>query len=254
MAGLARQVICVALLTVTAACGGGGPGPFPHIATLDPDNARADGARLIDLPHGLHRLDRNPTVTRAVIMVHGWGSRGLEWVYPAVRLSDDDAATYFFRWDWNGCPAPAASRLAAELQAAAGTDPLPADLTVIGHSYGGLVVHEFVRSHARDLPQGVVAHAVASPLAGMDALTGTCGYAVVDAMPQLHQWRTQHALDGAFKDLPADPQDVEIAGSTVTRLPDTYRGRRLGHNWSVSWVADELAAARLKPAQVREAR
>jgi len=26
----------------------------------------------------------------------------------------------------------------------------------------------------------------------------------------------------------------------VTRLPESYRGRRLGHNWSISWVADEL--------------
>jgi hypothetical protein len=24
-------------------------------------------------------------------------------------------------------------------------------------------------------------------------------------------------------------------------LPETYRGERLGHNWSISWVVDHLA-------------
>ena len=56
----------------------------------------------------------------------------------------------------------------------------------------------------------------------------------------LHQWRTIQELDGAFKDLSYDPQVVEINGSTVTRLPETYKGNKLGHNWSISWVADEL--------------
>jgi hypothetical protein len=24
------------------------------------------------------------------------------------------------------------------------------------------------------------------------------------------------------------------------RLPEVYRGKKLGHNWSLSWVADEM--------------
>lgn len=250
-----KQLAIAAMLAVATAACGGTPGPYPHIATLDPENAKADGARLIELPHGLNRLDQNAAVTRAVVLVHGWGSRGLEWVYPAVRLSDADAATYFFRWDWNGCPAPAAALLATSLKTAVQADPALRGVTVLGHSYGGLVVHEFLRVHADDLGQPVSAHTIASPLAGMDALTGRCGYTTADVLPRLSQWRTQHALDGAFRDLPVDPQDVGIAGSTVTRLPDTYRGRRLGHNWSISWVADELAQGRLgESVQFNEAR
>ena len=30
------------------------------------------------------------------------------------------------------------------------------------------------------------------------------------------------------------------AGCNVKKLPETYNGRKLGHNWSISWVADEI--------------
>lgn len=56
----------------------------------------------------------------------------------------------------------------------------------------------------------------------------------------LRQWRTLQHLDGAFEDLATDPQVVELPGE-VTRLPERYRGHRLGHNWSISWVVDHLA-------------
>jgi hypothetical protein len=59
-------------------------------------------------------------------------------------------------------------------------------------------------------------------------------------MANLFEWRTQQDLDSVFKDLPQNPQNIEILGSFVTVLPDTYKGRRLGHNWSISWVADQL--------------
>ena len=62
----------------------------------------------------------------------------------------------------------------------------------------------------------------------------------------LHQWRTIHTLDGAFKSLDKDPQNLEevinktpFKGS-ITRLPKLYKGHRLGHNWSISWVVDHL--------------
>jgi hypothetical protein len=54
------------------------------------------------------------------------------------------------------------------------------------------------------------------------------------------QWRTQKELDGAFKDLEINPQAINLKGSKVYELPDLYKGNRLGHNWSISFVADEL--------------
>ena len=69
-----------------------------------------------------------------------------------------------------------------------------------------------------------------------------CAYEPILALPKksvLYEWRTQFQLDNVFKDLNEDPQSIELNGSLVTILPDTYKGNRLGHNWSISWVADE---------------
>ena len=38
-----------------------------------------------------------------------------------------------------------------------------------------------------------------------------------------------------------DPQVVDIKGSIATRLPARYKENKLGHNWSISWVADEIS-------------
>ena len=43
-----------------------------------------------------------------------------------------------------------------------------------------------------------------------------------------------------FKNLKEDPQNVKILGSIVTRLPQSYKKNKLGHNWSISWVVDQL--------------
>ena len=56
-----------------------------------------------------------------------------------------------------------------------------------------------------------------------------------------YQWRTIKELDGVFNNLEYDPQIIDLKGSLVTRLPDTYNGMRLGHNWSLSWVAEKIA-------------
>ena len=42
------------------------------------------------------------------------------------------------------------------------------------------------------------------------------------------------------RDLDYDPQVVQIKDSKIIRLPETYKGNKLGHNWSISWVADEI--------------
>ena len=52
--------------------------------------------------------------------------------------------------------------------------------------------------------------------------------------------RSRAELDNAFKDLDYDPQIIDFPGSQVVNLPKRYNGRRLGHLWSLSWVADNL--------------
>ena len=244
MAPTARILLIGGAILLATACGSADTTHFPNVSTLNPDNAKEDGERLIALSEGLHRLDRNQAPKRAVVIVHGWGSRGLEWVYPIVTLSGPEVATYFFRWDWNGCPGPAADALRTALASLPSTAAGLTSVTVLGHSYGGLVTHDLMSrgDTVADLP--LTAHTIASPLSGINALTGACSYEPSAALTNFNQWRTRHELDGAFKDMPVDPQVVTIDGSKVTLLPDTYRQRRLGHNWSISWVADELAKVR----------
>ena len=102
---------------------------------------------------------------------------------------------------------------------------------------------------AQDIDLGEVdleVHVVASPLAGHPKLTARCKAYEPPGAPnssrvKVFQWRTVKAQDGAFKKLEKDPQLVDIPGSEVTRLPEQWNGRRLGHNWSVSWVGQKLA-------------
>ena len=87
------------------------------------------------------------------------------------------------------------------------------------------------------------AHLIASPLQGNTSLNTLCGYKPsinLKPMVSLYEWRTQQHLDSAFKDLPENPQNIYIEGSIVNVLPDTYNGHRLGHNWSISWVAERI--------------
>ena len=73
-------------------------------------------------------------------------------------------------------------------------------------------------------------------------LESMCGYKPIEKIPRnsvLFEWRTQQQLDNVYKDFFEDQQKVDIEGSFVSTLPDTYKGNRLGHNWSISWVADE---------------
>ena len=147
---------------------------------------------------------------------------------------------HFYRWPDNGCFQSSAEELASEINNLLSQNSSYKKVTLMGHSYGGLLVAHVLKHWNADTP--VEVHVVASPLLGMSMLTKICGYEPITILPKnssLFEWRTQHQLDSAFKDLLEDPQQINIKGSLVTVLPDTYKGNRLGHNWSISWVADE---------------
>ena len=114
-------------------------------------------------------------------------------------------------------------------------------IVLMGHSYGGVLVSSLVETWEHSLP--VEIHAVAAPLAGFMLINTACDYKPPTNIAKnvtFNQWRTQQHLDGAFKDFKEDPQVINLKGSQVVRLVETYKGRRLGHNWSISWVADRL--------------
>ena len=240
-ARLAAAVVALASIACAAA------DDFPWLDALDAGSGvKESGERLIALPHGLHALEPDSESAALVsVAVHGWASRGYEWVYPMQTLNvsdDENTAMWFYRWNDKGCPGPAAAALIKLLGEARFAGKR---LRLIGHSYGGVLVAMAAQLWATAEPLEV--HAVAAPLAGVGS---RCSYETPNALPPgvaWFEWRTRHELDGAFRAMPVDPQAVKIAGAKVTRLPETYRGRRLGHNWSISWVADTLAGRTPEP-------
>lgn len=215
----------------------------PPLTELSAQDAKDSGKRLIQLVDGLHGLHLPASANKALVGVHGFESRGYEWVYPLIHLHNPQTAVYFYRWDWNQCPQSGANDLAKALGELMAKSPHLTELIVVGHSYGGVISALVAQQWKVSTPLSV--HIVASPLAGLSGAGKLCDFPSLEsqALPKTiswHQWRTRHQLDGAFKDLKPDPQLVNIAGATVTTLPATYRGKRLGHNWSISWVAEQL--------------
>ena len=199
------------------------------------------GQRLIDLPYGLNDLEPSADESQEIfIAVHGGSSEGYEWIHPIRKIDTKQKHMYFYRWPDNGCFQDSAKELVNEIYTLLNQDNSFKKVILMGHSYGGILVTDVLKHWNALTPLEV--HVVASPLLGTTMLKSICGYEPIKIIPNntlLFEWRTQHQLDSAFKDLSVDPQQINIKGSLVTVLPDTYKGNRLGHNWSISWVADE---------------
>ena len=201
------------------------------------------GKSLISLPFDLHDLEKVTVDQNTLLIgVHGSNSRGYEWIYPLQTLNDDNNMVAFFRWDDDACLTPSVNSLLSLIEKKISDNPNLNKIILLGHSYGGLLVVTFAEVWEMDFPLQI--HSIAAPLVGMGIFTSICNYEVPNNLRdniELHQWRTIKELDGAFSDLDYDPQVVEIQKSKVTRLPETYKGNKLGHNWSISWVADEIS-------------
>ena len=230
-----------ALTLFLTGCGSASQPPI-QIDDLSHDiSVKKLGERLIDLPYGLNALE--PFVEEAqeiFIAVHGGSSEGYEWIYPIKTINSKQKHMYFYRWPDNGCFQSSAEELSNIINNLLNQNNSYKKVSLIGHSYGGILVTHVLKHWNAITPLEV--HVVASPLLGTSMLRNVCGYEPIEAIPNnssLLEWRTQHQLDSAFKDLSEDPQQINIQDSQVTILPETYKGNRLGHNWSISWVADE---------------
>ena len=218
-------------------------GDHPWLQTLDANkDYKKHGKRLMSLSLGLNPLEKvKGHETILLIGVHGGKSQGYEWIYPLQVIDNIETATFFYRWNDRECSLPAANSLLIYIKETIKTFPQLNKIILIGHSYGGVLVSSLVESWDHALP--IEVHSIASPLKEGGLLSTKCNYRppnFIASKVTFNQWRTQHHLDGAFNRLKKDPQVLSLVGSKVTRLPETYRGRRLGHNWSISWVADEL--------------
>ena len=199
------------------------------------------GMRLIDLPYGLNSMEPSrDEVQEIFIVVHGANSEGYEWIYPLKRINTEFRHMYFYRWPDNNCFQDSAENLKNEITEILNQDDSIKKIILMGHSYGGILVTHLLKNWNLITPLEI--HVVASPLLGTPMLNSMCGYEPISLIPKnsvLYEWRTQHKLDNVFKDLSEDPQKIQLKESYVTTLPEAYKSNRLGHNWSISWVADE---------------
>ena len=200
------------------------------------------GLKLMAMPNGLHDLEVKDDKQKTLfISVHGNSSRGYEWIYPLQVINTETNLITFFRWDDSACVNPSVNFLDDLIQDKLRNHKNIQKVILFGHSYGGLLVASFMGQWTGELPLEV--HTIAAPLKGLGSLSVVCNYKAPEQVPKkssLFEWRTIHKLDGAFQDLNYDPQNVEIKGSYVTRLPEKYKNNKLGHNWSISWVADNF--------------
>ena len=179
-------------------------------------------------------------VQEIFIAVHGGNSEGYEWIYPLKKINTRLRHMYFYRWPDNNCFQNSVEKLKDEIIYILDQNNSIKKITLLGHSYGGILVTQLLKDLNLTIP--IEIHAVASPLLGTSMLNSICGYEPISSIPKksvLYEWRTQHKLDNAYMNLNEDPQRIDLNGSLVTILPNTYKGNRLGHNWSISWVADE---------------
>ena len=207
-----------------------------NLYELDPNKEYLkSGQKLMDLDFGLHDLEANSIGKEILISIHGRDSRGFEWIYPLQTIDNEVTKTYFFRWDTTKCPQEIIPTLVKEISAMKDIEKI----TILGHSYGG-ILSSLLLNEIEAIETEI--HVIAAPLGSSD-LKKYCGYKHPTSKNNnvsYYQWRTIKKLDYAFNSFDYDPQLIDFKESSVVRLPRQYRGKRLGHLWSISWVADNI--------------
>ena len=207
-----------------------------NLYELDPNKEYLkSGQKLMDLDFGLHDLEANSIGKEILISIHGRDSRGFEWIYPLQTIDNEVTKTYFFRWDTTKCPQKTIPILMKEISAMKDIKKI----TILGHSYGG-ILSSLLLNEIEAIETEI--HVIAAPLGSSD-LKKYCGYKHPTSKNNnvsYYQWRTVKKLDYAFNSFDYDPQLIDFEESSVVRLPREYRGKRLGHLWSISWVADNI--------------
>jgi len=219
------------------------------INNFDGKNAFNLGSQLIEFPLGIHMLEpKDLHSTTAIIGIHGSNSEGYEWIYPLWKLNSYSNSIYFYRWNDKDCANASTNLLADSLKEVIKSHPELTAIKLLAHSYGGLhllhslsLIEEIVKNLERDIK--IEIHFIASLLSPPKLLAMRCGLKDISTSfvhLKIFNWKTIQEIDGAFRSYKNDPQELSLPNIIQTRLPETYNGRKLGHNWSISWVADQL--------------
>lgn len=219
------------------------------IDRFDQSNAFALGKDLIAMPFGMHLLEvNNANADELVIGIHGGISEGYEWIYPLWRLNKEFNQVFFYRWNDKRCANANNANLVNHIDLLLDTYPNVEKIRILSHSYGGThllysldLIEERIANKNQDLK--IEIHFIASLLSPPLLLRLGCQFKTdfKDTYSMdIYNWKTIKEIDGAFRNYRKDPQEISISSASQTRLPESYNGRKLGHNWSISWVADEI--------------
>ena len=220
------------------------------INRFDQSNAFALGEDLVAMPFGMQLLEaNNAKANELIIGIHGGNSEGYEWIYPFWQLNQEFNQVFFYRWNDKRCANANNANLVNHLDSLLDTYPYVEKIKILSHSYGGThllysldLIEQQIANKNHDLK--IEIHFIASLLSPPLLLRLGCQFKTDfkdDYSMDIYNWKTIQDIDGAFRNYRKDPQEITISSASQTRLPETYNGRKLGHNWSISWVADQIS-------------
>ena len=220
------------------------------INRFDQSNAFALGENLVAMPFGMQLLEaNNAKANELIIGIHGGNSEGYEWIYPLWRLNQEFNQVFFYRWNDKRCANANNANLVNHIDSLLVTYPGLEKIKILSHSYGGThllysldLIEQRIANKNQDLE--IEIHFIASLLSPPLLLRLGCQFKTDfkdDYSMDIYNWKTIQEIDGAFRNYRKDPQEVSISSVSQTRLPEIYNGRKLGHNWSISWVADQIS-------------
>ena len=205
---------------------------------------------LINRSNGIHDLlGYTPKdSSKGIVLVHGfyppnWPKKGFEWTKALKSMTKTQYPVWWFRHEWNDCPEENSRLLALALDSLKNNIEGLKLVYVIGHSNGGLIVADLAEKWDSNLH--LSAHSIASGLNHYRDRLKSCEvqgkkeYVFGENVEYL-QWRTSKEIDGIFKNLDYDPQEVELKNGNYVLLPKVWNGDRLGHNLSIQLVMEEL--------------
>ena len=220
------------------------------INRFDQSNAFALGEDLVAMPFGMQLLEaNNAKANELIIGIHGGNSEGYEWIYPLWQLNQKFNQVFFYRWNDKRCANANNANLVNQIDTLLNNYSDVKKIKILSHSYGGThllysldLIEQRIANKNQDLR--IEIHFIASLLSPPLLLRLGCQFKTDfkdDYSMNIYNWKTIQEIDGAFRNYRKDPQEVSILSASQTRLPETYNGIKLGHNWSISWVADQIS-------------
>ena len=219
------------------------------IDRFDQSDAFALGEDLVAMPFGMNLLEaNNADANELVIGIHGGNSDGYEWIYPLWQLNQESNQVFFYRWNDKRCANANNVNLVNQIDSLLDNYLGVKKIKILSHSYGGThllytldLIEQRIANRNQDLK--IEIHFIASLLSPPLLLRLGCQFKTdfKDSYSMdIHNWKTIQEIDGAFRNYKKDPQEISISNTSQTRLPEIYNDRKLGHNWSISWVADQI--------------